>query len=69
MAYLILLVCGLLVLAYKMNNLKMIRSLRIVLVLITLCAFMNIYVDNMTFNDFNNDELYKKAHVYSTRVA
>ena len=58
MAYLMLLVCGLLVLAYKMNNVSMIRTLRILLVLVTLSAFMNIFIDDMIFDDFNNDELH-----------
>ena len=62
MAYFMLLVCGLLVLAYKMNNLSMIKTLRILLVLITFCAFMNICVDNMIFSDTQNEELDKKAH-------
>ena len=59
MAYLMLLVCGLLVLAYKMSNASMIRTLRILLVLLTISAFMNIFIDDMIFADFNNEELHK----------
>ena len=58
MAYLMLLVCGLLVLAYKMSNASMIRTLRILLVLLTISAFMNIFIDDMIFADFNNQELH-----------
>lgn len=61
-AYLMLLVCGLLVLAYKMNNAKMISTLRILLFLFTLCAFMNIFIDDMIFADFDNEELHKMHH-------
>ena len=58
MAYLMLLVCGMLVLAYKMSNASMIRTLRILLVLLTISAFMNIFIDDMIFADFNNQELH-----------
>ncbi len=54
-AYLMLLVCGMLVLAYKMNNASMIKTLRILLVLFTICAFLNIFIDDMIFADFKND--------------
>jgi hypothetical protein len=58
MAYLMLLVSGLLVLAYKMVNVQMIRTLRILLVIFTLCAFMNIFIDDMIFSDFDNKQLH-----------
>ena len=54
-AYLMLLVCGMLVLAYKMKNVSMIKTLRILLVLFTICAFLNIFIDDMIFADFEND--------------
>lgn len=37
----------------------MIRTLRILLVLFTVCAFMNIFIDDMIFADFDNEELHK----------
>lgn len=49
--YFILIVGGLLVMAYKLNNLQMIKTFRIILVVFTICGFFNIFIDNMVFDD------------------
>jgi hypothetical protein len=49
--YLILAVGGMLIFAYKTNNLKMIRISRIILVILTICGFFKIFIDTMLFND------------------
>ena len=49
--YFVVLLGGLLVLAYKMENPQMIRTFRVLLVLVTLIGFLNIFIDDMTFAD------------------
>lgn len=41
-----------LVLAYHKENVKLIVGLRILLVFLTLAAFLNLFVDNMVFEDY-----------------
>lgn len=55
--YFVLFICGLLVLAYKMHNVQMIKILRISLVLCTVCGFFNIFIDNMVFTDASPERL------------
>ena len=57
-AYLCLFCCGMLVLAHKMGNAKIVHTLRVLIVLFTICAFMNIFIDDMYFADFENEELH-----------
>lgn len=61
-SYLVLLVGGGLVFAYKMHNQEMIKVCRVALVILTFCGFLNIFVDSMTFTDFNLDQLRSFAH-------
>lgn len=61
-SYLMLLVGGLLVLAYKMQNLQMIRLFRALLVVITFSGFLNIFIDDMIFADAQNTILEDLAH-------
>jgi hypothetical protein len=60
--YLTLLIGGLLVLAYKMQNEKMIRVFRILLVLATFCGFLNIFIDDMIFVDSEYEYLDLISH-------
>ena len=60
--YIVLLFGGLLVLGYKLKNVKMIKTFRILLVICTICAFFNIFIDDMTFDDANASQLAMYAY-------
>eukprot|EP00347_Sterkiella_histriomuscorum_P020503 403337550 len=49
--YFMLIVGALLVVAYQKNSYKLITILRVCLVVFTVCAFLNIFIDNMSFKD------------------
>jgi hypothetical protein len=66
--YFIMLIAGLLVLAYKLNNVPMIRTFRIIMVVATICGFFNIFIDNMIFDDANPDGLMVFAFPNSVSV-
>lgn len=60
--YFLLAVSGLMVIAYKLNKVQMIKTFRILLVAFTICAFFNIFIDNMVFTDANPDRLLSFAY-------
>ena len=60
--YFMVLIGGLLIFAYKMENAQMIRTFRVFLVLVTLIGFLNIFIDDMTFGDADNNLLHELAH-------
>ena len=55
--YFVFLIGGLLVLAYKMKNMQMIKIFRALLVLCTFCGFLNIFIDNMVFKGVDSNRL------------
>lgn len=55
--YFVFLIGGLLVLAYKMKNMQMIKIFRGLLVACTFCGFLNIFIDNMVFKGVDSNRL------------
>ena len=49
--YITILMGGLLILAYKKRNAQMIKVFRVLLVIATFCGFMNIFIDDMVYED------------------
>lgn len=56
-SYFMLIIAALLVIAYQKNAYKLIVILRIFLVIFTMGAFFNIFIDNMVFGDDHHDLL------------
>jgi len=61
-SYFVLLIGGLLVLAYKLGNAQMIKTFRFLLVLCTICAFFNVFIDDMIFADATPEKLMSYAY-------
>lgn len=60
--YFVIATGGLLIFAYKMNNTKMIQIFRFFLVLFTIGGFFNLFIDDMRFDDVNNEGLNHLAY-------
>ena len=56
-SYFLLIAGAIMVVAYQKKSYKLLFILRIFIVVLTFCAFLNIFVDNMTYKDAYPDLL------------